>query len=161
VSALQLRPTDLGSYAPGSRLPPGTLENRVNIISSIEGIIPSQLGLFWLVPLWAAMLALSVVTLRRPRRVSWHHDAAVVSLCLAGCAVTAFVPAAFFAGVETTRHMMGSNMATALAFTVSATLLGSLLRDGLSASSRAAPSRMSVPLPREASAPLAGSHTRP
>jgi hypothetical protein len=149
VQALDLRVTYLGNYAPGSKLPPGSLENRVQIISSIEGAIPAMLGLFWLIPLWTAMLALAVVTLRRPRRSPWHHDAAVVVMCLTGCAIAAFIPAAFFAGVETTRHMMGSNMATALAFTLSVTLLGSLLRSGLAQGGGAARSRMSVPFPRD------------
>ena len=44
---------------------------------------------------------------------------------------------------------MGSNMATALAFTISVTLLGSLLRSGLAQGGGAARSRMSVPFPRD------------
>jgi hypothetical protein len=131
VDAMDLRVTYLGSYAPSARLAPGILEDRVGIVSSLVGVIPTQLGLFWLIPLWAVMLALSVVTLRRPRAASWHHDAAVATIGLAGCAMTAFVPAAFFDGVETTRHMLGMSMATALAFAVCATLLASLLRRGL------------------------------
>jgi len=72
-----------------------------------------------------------VVTLRRPKLATWHHDAAVATIGLTGCAMVAFVPAAFFDGVETTRHMLGMNMATALAFSVCFTLLASLLRRGL------------------------------
>ena len=158
AAAMQLRVNYLGNYAPGSGLPPGTLENRVGIVSSIVGVIPSQLGLFWLIPLWAAMLGLAVVVLRHPRKVRWHHDAAVAVLCLTGCAIAAFVPAAFFAGIEPTRHMMGMNMATALAFALSATLLASLLRFGLAQDGRPAPSRLSVPAvpgPRAATAPTA------
>jgi hypothetical protein len=131
VDAMDLRVNYLGSYAPGAQRPPGTLENRVGIVSSIIGVIPTQLGLFWLIPLWAVMLALSVVTLRRPKVASWHHDAAVATIALTGCAMAAFVPAAFFDGIETTRHMLGMNMATALAFAVCFTLLASLLRRGL------------------------------
>jgi hypothetical protein len=153
TSALNLRVNYLGTYAPGAGQPPGTLENRVGVISSLVGVIPSVLGLFWLIPVWAAMIALAVITLRRPRRVRWHHDASVIGLCLTGCAIAAFVPAAFFAGVETTRHMLGSNMATALAFAVSATLLASLLRHGLAQDSRAARSRMAVSGPRALAPP--------
>ena len=162
-AALQLRVNYLGNYAPGSSLPPGTLENRIGIVSSIVGVIPVQLGLFWLLPLWAAMLGLAVVVLRHPRKVRWHHDAAAAVICLTGCAITAFIPAAFFAGIEPTRHMLGMNMATALAFAFSATLLASLLRFGLAQDGRAAPTRLSVPAvlsPRAATAALAGSHAR-
>jgi len=131
VDAMDLRVNYLGSYAPGANQPPGTLEDRVGILSSLVGVIPTQLGLFWLIPLWAVMLALAVVTLRRPRAASWHHDAAVATIGLTGCAMAAFVPAAFFDGVETTRHMLGMNLSTALAFAVCFTLLASLLRRGL------------------------------
>lgn len=131
VAAMDLRVNYLGSYVPGANHPPGTLENRMGILSSLVGVIPTQLGLFWLIPLWAVMLALAVVTLRRPRAASWHHDAAVATIGLTGCAMTAFVPAAFFDGVETTRHMLGMNLSTALAFAVCFTLLASLLRRGL------------------------------
>jgi hypothetical protein len=163
AAALQLRVNYLGSYAPGSNLPPGTLENRVGIVSSIVGVIPAQLGLFWLIPLWAAMLGLAVVVLRHPRKVRWHHDAAVAVICLTGCAIAAFIPAAFFAGIEPTRHMMGMNMATALAFAFSATLLASLLRFGLAQDGRPAQSRLSVPAvpgPRAAMATTGGSQAR-
>jgi hypothetical protein len=131
VDAMDLRVSYLSSYAPGANQPPGTLENRVGIVSSLVGVIPTQLGLFWLIPLWAVMLALAVVTLRRPRAAGWHHDAAVATIGLTGCAMATFVPAAFFDGAEITRHMLGMNLATALAFAVCFTLLASLLRRGL------------------------------
>jgi len=131
VDAMDLRVNYLGNYGPGAGVPPGSLEGRIGIVSSLIGVIPTQLGLFWLIPLWAVMLALAVVTLRRPKLASWHHDAAVATIGLTGCAMVAFVPAAFFDGVETTRHMLGMNMATALAFSVCFTLLASLLRRGL------------------------------
>jgi hypothetical protein len=148
AAALQLRVTDLGNYAPGANLPPGTLENRIAIVSSIVGVIPAQLGLFWLIPLWAVMLALAVVTLRRPRRVRWHHDAAVAALTLTIGAIVAFVPAALFAGTDTTRHMLGADLATALAFAISISLLSSLLRLGLAQDGHPAQSQVSVPWPR-------------
>jgi hypothetical protein len=50
---------------------------------------------------------------------------------MTGCAVVAFVPPAYFAGISTTRHMVGMNLATALAFTISFGVLVSLLRQRL------------------------------
>jgi len=46
---------------------------------------------------------------------------------MTGCAVTAFVPAAYFDSSATTRHMLGANLATALAFSISAALAISML----------------------------------
>jgi hypothetical protein len=154
IDAMQLRVTYLGDYAPSAGQPAGSLENRVQVISSVVGVIPNLLGLFWLIPLWGALVALAVITLRRPRRCRWHHDAAVAVIGLVGCAVAAFIPAAFFAGTETTQHMLGSNMATALAFVTGMGLLGSLLKIGLTAGSQPASSRMAVPGPRPAPAEL-------
>jgi hypothetical protein len=42
----------------------------------------------------------------------------VLVLCMTGCAVAAFIPPAYFAGISTTRHMAGANLATALALTI-------------------------------------------
>jgi hypothetical protein len=130
--ALALRVNYLGSYAPAAGYPAGTLENRVAVVDGIVGAIPSGLGLLWLLPLWAAMVAVAIKALRSASaRARWHRDCACAVLLLVGCAATAFIPAAYFAGVETTRHMLGSNLATALAFVLAALLLGSQLRRGL------------------------------
>jgi Na+/H+ antiporter NhaC len=34
---------------------------------------------------------------------------------MTGCAMAAFIPPAYFAGISTTGHMVGSNLATLLA----------------------------------------------
>jgi hypothetical protein len=47
-------------------------------------------------------------------------------LCMTGCAIVAFIPPAFFAGISTTRHMVGMNLSTALALVVSVALAVSL-----------------------------------
>jgi hypothetical protein len=132
--ALQLRADYLGSYSPAAGHPAGALDNRVGVVSSIVQAVPSGLGLLWLIPLWAAMAAIAAWALRAARpAAAWHRDAARAILLLAGCAVAAFVPAAYFAGVETTRHMLGSNLATALAFVLSALLVASMVRRGIMA----------------------------
>jgi hypothetical protein len=131
--ALQLRVGYLGSYAPAAGHPSGALENRVTVLSSLVQAIPAGLGLLWLLPLWAAMAAIGAWALRTSRSASWHRDAAYAICMLTGCAATAFVPAAYFDGVETTRHMLGSNLATAVAFVLSAILLASMVRSGMAA----------------------------
>jgi hypothetical protein len=68
------------------------------------------------------MAAIGAVTLRLRRGDSWHRDGAVLVLCMTGCAVAAFLPPAYFAGISTTRHMVGSNLATLLALTLSVAL---------------------------------------
>lgn len=132
--ALQLRVDYLGSYAPAAGHPSGSLENRVTVLTSLVQAIPAGLGLAWLLPLWAAMAAIGTWALRTARpSARWHRDAAYAICMLTGCAVAAFVPAAYFAGVETTRHMLGSNLATALAFALAAILLASMVRHGITA----------------------------
>jgi hypothetical protein len=128
ADALQLRVSYLGSYAPGASQPAGTLEDRIDVISTLVTMVPSRLGLFWLVPLWTGMLAVACAALRRQTSgPAWRAHASTAVACLTGCAITAFLPAAYLAGVETTRHMLGMNMATALAFPLSVALLGSLI----------------------------------
>jgi hypothetical protein len=129
--ALMLRVSYLGNYAPSAGHPVGTLENRITVLSSIVQAIPAGLGLFWLVPLWAGMVALALWTLRRTRAARWHRDASLGIVMLAGCAVAAFGPAAYFAGVETTRHMLGMNLATALACVLAGALFCSMIRSGI------------------------------
>jgi len=73
------------------------------------------------------MAALAVVALRLPGRRAWHWDGAVAVLCMTGCAIVAFIPPAYFAGISTTRHMVGTNLATALALLISLALAVSLI----------------------------------
>ena len=93
--------------------------------------IPAHLGLWWLVPLWGAMAAAAVTALRRSDGGSWRRDGAVLVLCMTGCAIAAFVPPAYFDRSSTTRHMVGTDLATALAFLISAALVSSMLRQAV------------------------------
>jgi hypothetical protein len=119
--AQQFRVTSLGDYPPSAGHPPGATESRVTVVSWLMRRLPPGLGLLWYVPLWAVMTALAAVALARKRR-PWHRDAAAAVLCMTGCAVVAFIPPAYFAGISTTRHMAGTNLATALAFVLSVAL---------------------------------------
>ncbi len=44
-----------------------------------------------------------------------------------GCAGAVFIPPAYFAGISTTRHMVGMNLATALALTIGTALAVSMV----------------------------------
>jgi hypothetical protein len=130
--ALQLRVNYLGNYQPDAGHPAGTLENRVTVFTSLVQAIPAGLGLLWLLPLWAAMAAIAAWALRITRHApGWHRDAAFAIMALVGSAFAAFIPAGYFDGIEITRHMLGSNLATALAFVLAALLLASLVRRGI------------------------------
>ncbi len=59
-------------------------------------------------------------------------------LCMIGCALVAFIPPAYYAGISTTRHMVGMNLATSLAFVVAAALAVSLIRQALTRPGRRA-----------------------
>jgi uncharacterized membrane protein len=61
------------------------------------------------------------------RREPWHRDATVVVLCMTGCAAVAFIPPAYFDGISTARHMAVMNLALALAFAMSVTLMVSMV----------------------------------
>jgi hypothetical protein len=126
TAALRLRVAYLGNYAPSADSPPGALDNRVTIVS---GLVPSLsgLGLAWLVPLWLVMLLTARTAWRKRARTPWRGDAAILLLCLTGCAVIAFIPAAYFDGTETTKHMVGMNLATGLTIPVCLAMLASLL----------------------------------
>jgi hypothetical protein len=106
--------------------------------------LPSRLGLLWYLPLWCAMATVAIVALSRPRRRPWHRDGAVLVLCMTGCAVAAFIPPAFFAGISTTRHMVGMNLATALALIIAVPLAVSMVFQGVAR-----------PVRRPAAAPVA------
>jgi hypothetical protein len=102
----------------------------VAVLTWLVRRLPPRLGLLWLVPLWAAMAAVAIAALALRRGAIWRRDGAVLVLCMTGCAAAAFIPPAYFAGISTTRHMVGMNMATALAFLVSAALAASLMNQG-------------------------------
>jgi len=151
--ALHFRVGYLGNYAPSAGHPPGTLEHRVQVVTWLVRRIPQRLGLWWLVPLWAVMATIAFIAARQASRRrrrdgehapqpdpgGWHRDAAVVAGCMTGCAVAAFVPAAYFDGISTTRHMVGMNLATALAVPFSAALAASMLWRTARKRRRAAP----------------------
>jgi hypothetical protein len=132
VLAQRFRVTTLGNYAPSAGHPPSAIESRVAVLTWLVRRLPPRLGLLWLVPLWAAMAAVAIAALALRRGAIWRRDGAVLVLCMTGCAAAAFIPPAYFAGISTTRHMVGMNMATALAFLVSAALAASLMNQGAS-----------------------------
>jgi hypothetical protein len=118
ILAQHSRVTTLGDYSPSAGHPPGAAESRVMVLTWLARQLPPHLGLLWLIPLWAAMAAVAVTALRHKRGRPWRRDGAVLVLCMTGCAVAAFIPPAYFAGISTTRHMAGANLATALALTI-------------------------------------------
>jgi len=126
TAAQLLRVTTLGDYPPASGHAAGSVESRVVVITWLAQRLPARLGLFLLLPLWAAMVAIGAITLRLRRGGSWHRDAAVLVLCMTGSAMAAFIPPAYFAGISTTRHMVGSNLATLLALILSLALAVSM-----------------------------------
>jgi hypothetical protein len=134
--ALQLRVTYLGNYAPSADMPPDALDNRVTVVSGLVSSV-SDLGLLWLLPLWLGMLFAARTAWRRRLRGPWRADAAVLLLCLTGCAAVAFIPAAYFDGAETTKHMVGMNLATGLTIPICLAVFASLLNES------------SAPTPRE------------
>jgi hypothetical protein len=93
--------------------------------------LPPQLGLLWYVPLWTAMAAIAVTALLLRRVRAWRRDGAVLVLCMTGCAIAAFISVACFSGLSPTRHLVGMNVATALAFPVSIALLISMIHQAL------------------------------
>jgi hypothetical protein len=116
----------LGDYPASAGYPPGKTESRVIAFSWLMQRLPADLGLLWYVPLWCVMAAIAIAALARRRR-PWHRDGAVLVLCMIGCAIAAFIPPAYFAGISTTRHMVGMNLATALALTIAAALAVSMI----------------------------------
>jgi hypothetical protein len=132
--AQQFQVTALGDYPPDAGHPPGAVESRVVVVTWLMHRLPPGLGLYWLLPLWVVMAAIAVVALRRRRRgrgLPWHRDGAAAVLCLTGCAVAGFIPPAYFEGISTTRHMVGMNLATALAFVLAAALAASMISQAL------------------------------
>ena len=122
----------LGDYPPSAGHPAGTYESRVIVVTWLMNQLP-RAGLLLYLPLWAAMTVAGILALRRRRDKPWHRDGAALVLCMVACAVAAFIPPAFFAGISTTRHMVGTNLATALAFVVAAALTGSMISQAVTA----------------------------
>ena len=89
--------------------------------------LPAGLGLWWFVPLWLVMAGIAAAALVWGRARAWRRDGAVMVLCMIGCAMVAFIPPAYYAGISTTRHMVGTNLATSFAFVVAAGLAGSMI----------------------------------
>jgi hypothetical protein len=129
--AMAFRETYLGNYAPDAGHPAGALEGRVQVVSWLVRAIPSRLGLLWLAPLWTALAAIAIAALRGADGAPWRRDAAILVLCMTSCAVIAFVPPAYFDASATTRHLLGSNLATALACPVGAALAIAMLRQAM------------------------------
>ena len=138
ILAQHFRVTTLGNYPPSAGHPPSATETRVGVVTWLMHLLPPGWGLRWLIPLWAAMAAVALISLLRQRDRAWHRDGAILVLCMTGCAVAAFIPPAYFAGISTTRHMVGMNSATALAFSVSTALVVSMIYQTL-ARTRGAP----------------------
>jgi hypothetical protein len=122
-----VRDNVLGDYPVQAGYPPGHTESRVVVFTSLMQHLPRWLGLLWYIPLWTALAAIAIVALARARRLPWHRDGAVLVLCMIGCAAVAFIPPAYFAGISTARHMVGTNLATALAVTVGVSLAVSMI----------------------------------
>ena len=149
--ALNVRIGYLGTYAPSAGHPPGAVETRVDVVSWLIRAIGPKLGLLFLVPLWAVMAGIAIVSLRRRYSGSWRRDGAVLVLCMTGCAIAAFIPPGYFEGTAVPRHMLGMNMATALAIPVSVALAIALIGDGVARLRR----HPEPSAPAEAKAPVA------
>jgi hypothetical protein len=118
--------------------PKGAYESRVVVVTWLIHQLPANLGLWLYVPLWIAMSGIGLIALYMGRARAWHRGGAVLVLCMTGCAFVAFIPPAYFAGISTPRHMVGANLATALAFTTSVALAISLIQQALTRGRRPA-----------------------
>ena len=131
IAAQRFRITTLGDYPVSAGHRKGAYESRVVVVTWLMHQLPPGLGLWWLVPLWLVMAGIAVVALAWGRARAWRRDGAVMVLCMIGCAMVAFIPPAYYAGISTTRHMVGMNLATSLAFVVAAGLAVSMIRQVL------------------------------
>ena len=128
ILAQRFRITSLGDYPVSAGHPKGAYESRVVVLTWLMHQLPPGLGLWWLVPLWLVMAAIAAAALTWGRSRPWHRNGAAMVLCMIGCAALAFIPPAYYSGISTTRHMVGMNIATSLAFVVAAALAVSLIQ---------------------------------
>jgi hypothetical protein len=128
IQAQKVRVTALGTYPVSAGHKPGAYESRVVVFTSMMHLLPSHAGFFFYVPAWILMAAIAITALAWRRRRPWNRDGAVLVLCMTGCAILGFLPPAYFAGISTTRHMVGMNLATAIALTITAGLAVSMIR---------------------------------
>jgi hypothetical protein len=140
-----LRVTQLGDYPPGTGHRPGAVESRVGVLTWLMRKLPAGLGLLWYLPVWGLLTAIALLAHRWGRRRAWNRDGAVLVFCMIGCAVTAFIPPTYFAGISTTRHMVGMNLATALAAPIAVGLAVSLVRQQLARRRQPRPGTSSLP----------------
>jgi hypothetical protein len=131
IYALHFRVTYLGDYPPSAGHPPRAVESRVTVLTWLVKHMPTGLGLWWLIPIWAGLAAIAIAALIMRGASAWRRDGAVVVACMTGCALAAFIPPAFSEGIAMTRHMVGSNLASALAILVGVALAFSLARQAL------------------------------
>jgi hypothetical protein len=126
-----LRVTALGTYLPSAGHPPGAYESRVIVFTWLMHQLPRHVGLWFYLPVWVAMAAVAIAALLLRRRRAWHRDGAVLVLCMACSAAGMFIPPAYFAGISTTRHMVGTNLATLLAILIGLSLAVSMIHQAL------------------------------
>ena len=138
ILAQRFRITTLGDYPVSAGHRKSAYESRVVVLTWLVHQLPPGLGLWLLIPLWLVMAAVAVVALAWGRARAWRRDGAVMVLCMIGCAMVAFIPPAYYAGISTTRHMVGMNLATSLAFVVAAGLAASMIRQLLTRPARRA-----------------------
>ena len=138
ILAQRFRITSLGDYPVYAGHPKGAYESRVVVLTWLMHQLPPGLGLWWFVPLWLVMAAVAALALTRGQARPWHRNGAAMVLCMIGCAVVAFIPPAYYSGISTTRHMVGMNLATSLAFVVTAALAVSLIHQAVTRDRRPA-----------------------
>lgn len=124
--AQRVQVTTLGDYGVSAGHPASTIDTKVVVFTWLMHQLPAHLGLLWYVPLWAVMTAIAIAALAWRKRRPWTRDGAMLILCMTASAVTGFIPPAYFAGISTTRHMVGTNLATGLAFVVACCVAVSL-----------------------------------
>ena len=135
--AQRFRITSLGDFPVYAGHPKGAYESRV-VLTWLMHQLPPGLGLWWFVPLWLVMAGVAALALTWGRTRPWHRNGAATVLCMIGCAVLAFIPPAYYAGISTTRHMVGMNIATSLAFVVTVALAVSLIHQAVTRDRRPA-----------------------